>query len=104
MKKLLTLFLLFSAFFTQAQESFFRGNNNYIRPVSFQAPATITSGLVLNLDAGNPASYAGTGTTWTNLITGNPVANFTLNSGVNYTAAYGGVLRFSDGGLSLIHI
>lgn len=100
MKKYLTLFLLFSAFFTQAQESFFRGNNNYKRPVSYQAPATITSGLILNLDAGNPASYAGTGTTWTNLVTGNPVANFALNNSVNYSAANGGVLRFSDGGFA----
>jgi hypothetical protein len=30
-------------------------------------PAIITSDLVLNLDAGNAASYPGTGTTWTDL-------------------------------------
>ena len=27
----------------------------------------VTSGLVLNLDAGNTASYPGSGTTWTDL-------------------------------------
>ena len=32
--------------------------------------AIVTDGLVANLDAGNPASYSGTGTTWTDL-TGN---------------------------------
>ena len=30
----------------------------------------VTTGLILNLDAGNPSSYSGSGTTWTDL-TGN---------------------------------
>ena len=30
-------------------------------------PRTITDGLVLALDAGNPKSYPGSGTTWTDL-------------------------------------
>lgn len=41
--------------------------------MSIASPATptiVTSGLVLNLDAGNALSYPGTGTTWTDL-TGN---------------------------------
>jgi hypothetical protein len=33
------------------------------------APASIvTTGLVLSLDAGNPASYPGSGTTWTDTV------------------------------------
>ncbi len=102
MKKLLILFLLFSVLISYAQHSFFRGNNNYSTPAiasaPFQAPAIVTNGLVLNLDAANSSSYPGTGTTWTNLVTGNAVVNFVLNSNVNYNASNGGVLRFSDGG------
>ena len=49
----------------------------------------VTSGLVLNLDAGNTASYPGTGTTWTDLSgNGN---NGTLVNGVGYNFANGGV-------------
>ena len=40
----------------------------YINPYSFTTAAGIvTDGLVLNLDAGDPASYPGSGTTWTDL-------------------------------------
>ena len=68
MKNLLTLFFLCSAYIANAQHSLFRANNNYVAPViPFQAPAIITSGLILNLDAGNPASYSGTGNTWYDL-------------------------------------
>ncbi|MBC7869080.1 prepilin-type N-terminal cleavage/methylation domain-containing protein [Candidatus Saccharibacteria bacterium] len=49
-------------------------------------------GLILDLDAGNPASYPGTGTTWTDLSgSGN---NGTLMNGVAYSAANGGALSF----------
>jgi hypothetical protein len=100
MKKLITLFLLFTAFISNAQESFFKGNNNYTAPASapFQAPNIETAGLILNLDAANSASYPGTGTTWTNLVTGYPVTSFTLNSNISYVSSNGGLLRFSDGG------
>jgi hypothetical protein len=57
-------------------------------------PATpiITSGLVLNLDAGNAASYPGTGTTWTDLSgNGN---NATLYNGAVYNSANGGTMAF----------
>ena len=57
-------------------------------------PATpiITSGLVLNLDAGNAASYPGTGTTWTDLSgNGN---NGTLINGTSYSSANGGTMVF----------
>ena len=106
MKKLLTLFLLFYAFFTQAQESFFRGNNNYKLPKSSVngSSGTFTQdGLILNLDAGNPASYAGTGTTWTNLAPAGSaiVPNFSLSSGITYRPENGGTLRFSSAGGSV---
>jgi hypothetical protein len=52
-------------------------------------PAT---GLVLNLDAGNPLSYPGTGTTWTDLTTnGN---NGTLINGPTFDSANGGSIVF----------
>ena len=101
MKKLLTLFLIFTAFISNAQRTMFGRNNNYVRPViHFVAPAIVTNGLVLNLDAANPASYNGSGTTWTNLVTGNAVSSFTLNGSVTYNSANGGILRFADGGLA----
>lgn len=50
----------------------------------------VTSGLVLNLDAGQIASYPGTGTTWTDLSgNGN---NGTLVNGPTYSSANGGSL------------
>lgn len=100
MKKILTISLFLSAFISNAQKSFFRGNNNYVAPVTtpIQAPSNTSSGLILNLDAGNTASYPGTGTTWTNLVTGTAVNSFTLNGDVNYNAVNGGILRFSNSG------
>lgn len=41
----------------------------------------VTSNLQIWLDSGNNASYAGSGTTWTNLVSGNaPTYNFTLQN------------------------
>jgi len=98
MKKLLTIFLFLLAFHSNAQRTLFGGNNNYIKPVvASQTSATVTSGLVLHLDASNSASYPGSGATWTNLVTGNAVTNLTLNGSIAYNAANGGVLRFPDG-------
>jgi len=62
----------------------------YTAPVA--TPSIITSGLVLNLDAGNTLSYSGTGTTWTDLSgNGN---NGTLVNGTSYSSANGGTLVF----------
>ena len=99
MKKLFTILFLLSAFISNAQQSFFRGNNNYVVPPAppFQAPNIVQAGLVLNLDAGNPASYSGTGNTWANLVTGNAVADFTLSGGT-YARNDGGVIRFENSG------
>jgi hypothetical protein len=53
----------------------------------------VTNGLVLNLDAGQTASYPGTGTTWTDLSgNGN---NGTLVNGPTYSSANGGSIALS---------
>jgi hypothetical protein len=55
-------------------------------------PQIITDGLIMHLDAGNPASYPGSGATWTDLtLSGN---NGALNGGVTYTGSNGGALIF----------
>ena len=56
------------------------------------SPKIVTDGLVLCLDAGNPKSYPGSGTTWTDLSgQGN---NGTLVNGVGYVGTNGGSLSF----------
>jgi hypothetical protein len=49
---------------------------------------------VLSLDAGNPASYPGTGTTWTDTVGSMP---FTLVNGPTYNSANGGYIQFVPG-------
>ena len=57
-----------------------------------QPTGIVTSGLTLHLDAGNSASYPGTGTTWTDLSgQGN---DGTLVNGVGYSSNDGGYLTF----------
>jgi hypothetical protein len=52
----------------------------------------VTDGLVLHLDAGNAASYPGSGTTWTDLSgNGN---NATLTNGPTFDSANGGSIVF----------
>jgi hypothetical protein len=52
----------------------------------------VRDGLVLDLDAGNTASYSGSGTTWTDLsASGN---NGTLTNGPIYSSANGGSIVF----------
>ena len=58
----------------------------------FYNPRTVTNGLVLALDAANPKSYPGSGTTWTDLSgNGN---NGTLVNGVGYSGDNLGSLSF----------
>jgi len=54
-------------------------------------PAYSLPTLVLSLDAGDPLSYPGSGTTWTDTVSNLP---FTLYSGVTYNSANGGSLAF----------
>ena len=53
----------------------------------------VTNGLVLNLDAGNPYSYAGAGTTWYD-VSGNSY-NGTLTSNPVYSKDSGGAFKFA---------
>ena len=58
----------------------------------FHSPSLVTSGLVLCLDAGNPKSYPGSGTTWTDLSgRGN---HGTLVNGPTFNSANGGSIVF----------
>ena len=57
-----------------------------------QPPAFITNGLVLQLDAGNAASYSGSGSNWYD-ISGNS-RNATLINSPTYSSANGGSLVF----------
>jgi hypothetical protein len=65
----------------------------------FSAPNIVTSGLLLNLDAANPASYSGSGTTWTNLATAgsSSVPNFTINNSATFNSV-DGAIKLSTGG------
>lgn len=53
----------------------------------------VTQNLIMSLDAGNPASYPGSGTIWTDLINGK---QFTLYNGVSYSSGNGGFLTFDS--------
>jgi hypothetical protein len=55
------------------------------RPWTAQSYSMVTSGLLLQLDAGNPTSYSGSGTTWTDLSTYQNDA--TLTNGPSFTSA-----------------
>ena len=56
------------------------------------SPSIVMNGLVLALDAGNPKSYSGSGTAWTDL-SGNGNTG-TLVNGPTYSSANGGSLVF----------
>ena len=93
MKKLITFLFFLSAFASNAQRTMFGGQNNYVAPAG---PPSLASTIVLDLDAGNSASYAGTGTTWTDLSgKGN---HGTLVNGVTYNSANQGYLVFNGNG------
>ena len=59
-------------------------------PVTAITP--VAAGLRLHLDAGNAASYPGSGTTWTDLVDGK---QFTLYGGPNHYSDHGGYLMFT---------
>ena len=61
-------------------------------------PKIVTNGLVLCLDAANPSSYPGTGTTWNDLI-GN--TNSTLVNGPTYSSSNAGTITIS--GMYYVH-
>lgn len=57
----------------------------------YTVPTVVTTGLVLSLDAGNVASYPGSGTTWTDTVQSK---TFTLYGSPTYNSANGGYLTF----------
>jgi hypothetical protein len=64
-----------------------------IRPFrTIPTTSTNTAGLLLYLDASNPASYPTTGNTWTDLIGGKV---FTLYNTPTFSASNGGYLNFN---------
>ena len=65
------------------------GVRSYVAPTT-SLSSIITNGLIFNLDASNPLSYSGTGTTWMDLSgNGN---NGTLVNGTSYSSINGGVM------------
>lgn len=63
-------------------------------------PNIVTSGLILNLDAGITTSYPGTGTTWTD-ISGNG-NNGTISGGPAYVCANEGAIYFNSAGTVIV--
>ena len=57
----------------------------------YRGPNVVTDGLVLALDAANPKSYPGTGTTWRDLVSSN---NGTLYNTPGFSSGNGGVITF----------
>lgn len=55
------------------------------------AYSVVTDGLQLSLDAGNPVSYPGSGTTWTDTISSR---TFALTNGPTYNSSNGGYIEF----------
>ena len=53
----------------------------------------VETNLVLHLDAGNPSSYPGSGSTWTDLVSSK---EFTLYGGPTYSTDDGGYLTFDS--------
>jgi len=70
------------------------GGELKIKIAQSSIPSIVTSGLVLYLDAGNPASYPGSGTTWTDLSgQGN---NAAASGSPTYVATNGGGFNFDS--------
>ena len=59
----------------------------------FHSPKIVTNGLVLALDAANPKSYSGSGTTW-NDLSGN--SNHGTNANMTFETDKGGVFDFNN--------
>lgn len=59
----------------------------------FYAPAIVTNGLVLYLDAANSSSYPGTGTTWTDLSSSANVGTFV--GATSYSSSDAGTILFN---------
>ena len=74
-----------------------QGKAQSMSMITTNNPSVITSGLVLNLDIGNPASYPGSGTTWYDL-SGNGNNGTIVNSPAYTRAARVSYFSFGSGG------
>jgi prepilin-type N-terminal cleavage/methylation domain-containing protein len=70
-----------------------KGENGKVIGINHLKENIVTDGLVLHLDAGNLASYPGTGNTWFDLSGNNN--NGTLVNGVGYDSANGSMFTFN---------
>lgn len=71
----------------------------------FAGPNGITDGLILHLDASNPRSYPGTGTTWFDLTSGKNNGTLTnMNVPACYVKTYGGAALEFDGSNDIITV
>lgn len=59
---------------------------------TYGGPNIIRDGVIFAIDAANPKSYPGTGTTWYDLSGGG--ADLTLYDGPTYSSDYGGIITF----------
>jgi hypothetical protein len=74
-----------------------QGKAQSMSMITMSNPSVITSGLVLNLDIGNPTSYPGSGTTWYDL-SGNGNNGTIVNSPAYTRSARVSYLSFGSGG------
>ena len=90
MLKLISIFFILVAFFSNAQRTMFGAQNNFVAPLIVnQTSIGNTTGLVLYLDADNSSSYPGSGNTWFD-ISGNsnhiywtsPAPQFITDNGI----------------------
>lgn len=98
MKRIITLVFVLSAFVSYAQRTMFGSNNNYVAPEITVPLLIITNGLVFNVDAANPSSYAGSGNVWSTLVGSNHINFF---SSASYSTS-GNPAYDTDGGGSLV--
>jgi len=73
----------------------------YVDPYSF-APDIVSNGMTMHLDAGNTASYPGSGTTWTDISGNGSNGTLTNFSGSFYDSANQGSLLF-DGNNDVVN-
>jgi hypothetical protein len=87
------LFFVFLSNLAFGQNRMFQTQNGNVKINPENAPNIISNGLVLNLDASNTISYAGSGTTWTDLSgSGN---HGTLINSPTYNSSNGGYFVFN---------
>ena len=63
-------------------------------------PSVVSNGLELNFDAGNAASYSGTGTTWNSTVGGKSVTLLGTSGLPTYSSNSGGLIDFNSTNLA----